>query len=1003
MILYESLLWFLKRAALCLTALQIFCLQQSSAANLPLQTDSVQRAKVSGKVTDIYNKPLTDVSVKVKGQETGIYTDLDGFYEIEAKAGSTLVFSVVGYNSAEGIIASNGTLNITLTVSTKEAASFHTLFTDKKKHLNTGAVTEIYTNDLLKTQTPWVAGLLQGRVAGLYSSQTSGQPGADGVELLLRGQSPLVWVDGVPQSFASISPEQIESITVLKDAVSTAMLGIRGANGLIQITTKQGAEGPQRIAFTALSGIQTPLSQPKYLNAYDYSRLYNEALANDGKSPVYSQADLDAFRNGTDPLGHPDVDWQKEILKKNSPYSRYDLSISGGRKIARYFVNLDYLDQQGALKTESFNKYNTGSAYKRYGFRTNVDIDLSDAVSAFLNVFTRIQTTSQPGVQTNNIFSSFRTTPNNAYPVLNSNGSLGGNQDYINNIYGQNVYSGYRSGYTRDFRVDLGMKGKLDAITPGLWIKGRVAINAFLMETITRSKPLVVFQETTNALGAKVFQQFGTSGSMSNVITPNSQNKRFYTELSTGYNRTFGDHQVEGLLMGSIDNVTMNSDLPLDLQGISGKASYNFKEKYLFDVAFAYNGSQQYPRNKRYGFFPAVGLGWNMANEDFLKDQSTWLNTLKLRVSYGKSGNNNAGYYEYNKIYNGANGYNFGEAATPVSGVNEGAAVNPYITWEKALKLNAGVDIALFKNTLSLNADYFSDKYSDLLQFKGNNTELLGTGYSRVNIGKQRYSGVELQLNYQNNAGDFHYFISPNAAWSKSKVVFQDEVARNYSWMQRTGQPVGQSFGYISDGLFQSTQEIEKSALPAGVKPVPGDVKYRDLNGDGVIDDNDRTAIGGTKPQFFYGVNIGGSYKGFDISALFQGVGNRQVYLSGNSYWAFQGGGKEQAYEHNLNRWTPENAANATYPRLTVGQNVNNEQFSSYWFRSANYLRLKSVELGYSLPVSLVKRVKLSGARFFVNGYNLFTTTTLEGMDPEGYNGGYPVQKLITAGVNIKL
>lgn len=1013
-ILYESLTGFLKQAVVLFAVSQVFCWQESTAANkssaenLLVQKDSVILTRVTGKVTDVYNKPLTDVSVSVKGKESGTYTDLDGRFEIEIEKGKTLVFSVIAFQTKEQVVTGNSTINMVLEPSAALESRFRTLYTNTRKSLNTGSVIEINNSDLLKTQTPSVAGLLQGRVAGLYTAQTSGQPGADGVEMSLRGQTPLVWVDGVPQSFASIGPEQIESITILKDAVSLAMLGIRGSGGLIMVTTKKGAEGPQKIAFTALSGLQTPIGKPKFLNAYDYSRLYNEALANDGKLPVYSQADLDAYKNGTDPFGHPDVNWQKELLKDNSPYSRYDVSISGGRKIARYFVNLDYLNQQGQLKTADFNKYNTGSGYKRYTFRSNVDVDLSKSVNIALNVFTRIQTISQPGGnKTAGIFSALRTTPNNAYPVLNSNGSLGGNTDYQNNLYGQLVYSGYSPVYTRDFRIDLAVKGNLDEITPGLWVRGRLSINSFLQETITREKKFAVFQESANAPGLPVFQQYGNVTPITNTLQINTQNKRTYTEAALGYHKQAGAHGIEAILLANVDNVMENSNLPIDVQGISGKIAYNYAEKYIFDVAFAYNGSQYYPKSKRYGFFPALGIGWNLQKEDFLKDQD-WLNTLKLRAGYGKTGNSNARYYEYNQYYNsgGSNvpGYNFGQSATPVTGTAEGVLNNPYLRWEKALKLNTGVDVAVFNNAISFSADYFIDKYSDLLQVKGNSSDILGNNYPRVNIGKQRYSGVELQLTYQKKAGEFSYFISPNASWLSSKEVYMDEVKRKYSWMERTGQPAGQTFGYQADGLFQNAAEINNSAIPVGMSPKPGDIKYRDLNGDGVIDENDRTAIGTTKPIFFYGLNIGGSWRGFDISALFQGTRNRTVYLSGNTYWDFQNGGREQAYEHHLNRWTPENAANAAYPRLSVGQNINNEQISSYWLRSADYLRLKSVELGYSLPVAAVKSLRLSGARFFVNGYNLFTTTSLDsGLDPEGYNGGYPVQRVITAGVNIKL
>jgi TonB-linked SusC/RagA family outer membrane protein len=1008
-ILLKRILQKISLSLLWCIPLQFGVLTVEAASKTYVSTHPISAKKqarvsgVTGKVTDIAGKPLIDVTVQIKGKPLSTQTDLDGAFSINAQAGDILIFSVASYQTREVIVGDKAELRISLSeVKNAASTSFNTLYTPQKKATNTGAIAEVRTEDLTKTTATRISGTFAGRIAGLYATQGSGEPNADDYSLSLRGQTPLVMLDGIPQSFSSINPEQIESVTVMKDAVSTAMMGVRASNGVINITTKKGVEGAQRISFTAFTGIQTPLNLPKFLNAYDYASLYNEALANDGKPAAYTQADLDAYKTGSDPIGHPDVNWLNQILKKNSPYSRYDLSISGGRKVARYFVNLDYLNQQGLLKTADFNTYNTGNDYKRYTFRTNVDIDLSNAVNAYLNVFTRVQNLDQPGNSPSNVFSSFRSTPNNAYPVLNTDGSLGGNRDYVNNIYGQSVYSGYQPQYFRDFRVDMGMRGKLDNITKGLWVNARASINAYLMETITRTKAFAVFQQT-NTAGVASYQQFANAGTMSNSIAVNSQNTRFYTELSTGYSRKFGNHEVSALLLGSIDDVQDGSQLPSDLQGISGKASYNYKEKYMLDVVFGLNGSQAYPKNNRYGFFPAIGLGWDIKKEDFLKDNSKWLNTLKLRASYGKTGNNNAGYFEYNKYYTSGSGYNFGETVTTVSGVQEGGLNNANITWEKALKFNAGVDLAMFKNSLSISADYFIDNYYDLLQTIGNSSQILGNSYPRVNLGKERYSGVEFQITYSNHIGSFNYSISPNISTLQTKVVFQDEVQRKYSWMQRTGQPVDQAFGYIADGLFQSTQQINSSALPVGITPQPGDIKYRDLNGDGVIDENDITAIGGTKPLIYYGMNLAANYKGFDISALLQGVSNRTVYLSGNSYWEFQGSGKEQAYENNLNRWTPATAATATYPRVSIGRNLNNQQFSSYWYKPANYVRLKSIELGYSLPVSLIKRLSLSGARIFVNGYNLFTATSLDGLDPESFSGGYPVQKIISAGVNIKL
>jgi TonB-linked SusC/RagA family outer membrane protein len=885
-----------------------------------------------------------------------------------------------------------------------DSSSTYTLLFNQiqKRSITTGSVAEIYNPQLQKTTSAFFGGLLTGRLAGLYTLQSGGEPGNDNVGLSLRGQVPFVMVDGTPQSFNSLNPEQIESVTVLKDAISTAMLGMRSSGNVILITTKKGAEGAPKIQFNAIGGIQQPLKMPRFLNAYDYGRLYNEALANDGKAPIYTQADLDAFQNGTDPIGHPNVDWQKQVLKDHAFVGRYDVTVSGGSSSVRYFANLDYLNQQGLFKTIDKNVYNTGSEYKRYIFRSNVSVDLNKTFTTFLNLFTRVQNFNEPGAFTPTIFENFKNTPNSAYNVLNTDSSLGGNRDYTSNIYGQTVLSGYRPSYSRDFKVDLGLKANLDKVVKGLWVRGTIAINAYLLEAINRSKNLVVFQQNKNAAGNPVYQQYGTIADQNNSITVNTQNRRFYTELAAGYSKQMDKHGIDALVLASNDNNMENTDLDYNYRGVSAKISYNYNQKYLAEVAVGYNSNDRYPTGHRYGLFPAFGVGWNITRENFLAGKPSWINDIKIRGSVGKTGNADIRYYAYNQYYlSYGSSYNFGETSTPVTGVTQDVLANPNFTWAKALKYNIGFDANLFKNKVTLNIDYFTNRYYDLLQSRGASVEILGTNYPDQNIGKNNYSGVELQLAYENHIGKFNYFISPNISTLKTRVVFQDEIARPYEWMYRTNQPVGQRFGYIAEGLFQSVAEVNSSAKPVGMTVLPGDIKFKDLNADGVIDTYDQTAIGTTKPLIYYGVTMGANWKGLDINILLQGVQNRDVYLSGNNYWEFQNNGRSQAYEHHLNRWTPSNP-NATYPRLTVGTNLNNSQTSSYWIKSGNYMRLKNLELGYSFPTKLAGRVGFSSARIFLNGTNLLTFSSLKDRDPENTVYNYPIQRVLVAGINLK-
>ena len=733
------------------------------------------------------------------------------------------------------------------TVTKPDSTTFNLLYQTQSKKRTVAATGELRGDVLQKTVSSTFGGYISGRLPGLFTFQPSGEPGNDDVQVYLRGRSPMILVDGTPQSFPSINPEQIESITLLKDAVSTAMLGMRAANGAILITTKKGSAAAQKIEFTAQYGTQRPTRMPQFLDAANYATLYNEALVNDGLAPVYTQNDIDLYNNGSDPVGHPNVNWQKQILKDQCPYSRYDLAVSGSGRSARYFVNLDYMNQQGLLKTEPFNVYNTNSDYKRIIFRSNIEADLGKYLTAALNLFGRVQHTNQPGVTTGTIFNNLRNTPNNAYPVRNSDSSLGGTLDYQNNLYGQSVLSGYQPIYERDFKADLSLKGNLDAVTKGLYIKVLAAINAYQRETSNRSKTFAVYKQSETA-GIKSYTKYGNTGDQANSTTANSQNRLFYTELLLGYEKDLSknDH-IAALLMVNNDYRMVNSELPLNFTGVAGKVSYDYKSKYLAEFAIGYNGTERYPENNRYGAFPALGLGWNITNEGFMKSRPAFLNYLKLRASFGKSGNANYGYYDYYQYYITGSGYNFGSTVpTSTTTLQQGQLANPYITWEKANKFSAGIDAELFKQKLIVNIDYFNDKYYDLVQQRNNGSDLLGTDYMRENIGSNRFSGLEVLAGWQEQyRSGLSWNLSANFTLIKSKVLYQAEPRRMYEWQVRTGRPVGQLFGYVADGLFSSQADINSHAFQGGnIKP--GDIKYKDLNNDGMINGDDQQAIGNT-------------------------------------------------------------------------------------------------------------------------------------------------------------
>jgi TonB-linked SusC/RagA family outer membrane protein len=871
-------------------------------------------------------------------------------------------------------------------------------------HLNTASTDAVYSGDILKSPVTSFRNAIIGRLAGLYTQQTSGQPGNDEVSTFqLRGQNPLLIIDGVTRRDLTVFDlEEIESITALKDAVATSVLGVRGARGALLITTKKGSAAKQQISFTAQTATQTPMNMPRALGAYDYARLYNEALVNDGLPPVYSATDLQGYQSGGNQYKYPNVDWRERVLNKSSRFNRYTLSASGGNQFARYFVSMEHVNQSGLFITSDTNSYNTNNSFKSYVIRSNVDLNINPKLTAGIYVLGRILNGNEPGAGTDNIFNNLLNTPNNAYPVYNVNNTYGGTTQFQNNILAQTIGSGYVQNYRRNMIVDVYLQRTLDEITQGLFIKALATYGASLSENVFRTKSFAVFAAGTTA-GA--YTQYGTNGDQGNSNGISYQSRTDYVELKLGYNRTFNNrHGINAYLLANRDNFIDNSDLPYTVSGGAGRFSYNFKEKYLADVSFGLNGSNRYAPegSTKYGFFPAVGLGWNISKEGFMSKYS-WINNLKLFGSYGQTGWDNPGYFTYiQQYFDGPTTY-FGTGAGGNTSMSEQPFANVNLTWEKANKLNLGLQGSFLKDKLSFNIEYYKMNFSDLLMQRGRNSALIGNDFPNENIGKNNYKGWEFRLGWQESKKDFSYFIDANAALQNSEVVFSDEVFRQYDWMRRTGKMVGQRFGFISEGLFQSQAEINGAATTVGYTPQPGDIKYKDLNGDKVIDQFDEAPIGGQKPLLVYGANFGISYKGFDVSVLFQGVQNREIYLSGPSYWAFQNNGFGQAYEHNLGRWTPATAATATYPRLNVGVNTNNQATSSYWLRSGNYMRLKNFEVGYTLPKSITSRIKLKSARVFVNGVNLITFTSLNDMDPEVFNGAYPIQKVINAGINIKL
>jgi TonB-linked SusC/RagA family outer membrane protein len=1033
------------------------------------------QTSMKGTVVDDYGVPVQGATVHIKGEKAGRVTGQDGAFELPATPGAVLVIEYPGYNTMEIKAKSNRPLFVRLsahylqqmvaprisTVATgdtiyipgKSPSTLNVLYGQTNASSFLGSISTVGSNALSTTPASSYTYALPGRLAGLNVIQTSGfytplinsltsrdifvgnipnnTSGAgptDNTEFNIQlrghnasfGQSPIVVIDGVQRELYSLDPESISSVSVLKDALSTILLGQNSARGALIVTTKQPVAGPPRVDFTAETGVQTPLQLPKPLPAYQYAYLLNEALLNDGKPPAYTAADFAAYRNQTDPIGHPDVNWYNTILRDHSGINRYNLNVTGGGATARYVIGLNYMNQNGMFVTSDANSYNTNAQLKRYMINSRIDIDVNKNFNAQLQLVGRLQDGNQPGATTATILQGLLTTPNNAYPIYNPNGSFGGNVNYTQNLMAQTIASGYMADHLHDVLVNLDLNYKFDNWVKGWWAKAKGNISVQEASNQDRSKQAPVFSQSISATGDTAYHRFGSTINQVNNFTNTSWARYRFVQLSTGYDRQFGDHAISAMLLFDQKNVLLNYDIPSELTNYAGKATYNYKEKYFAEGALNYSGYNRYAPGHQYGLFYAGGVGWNMAKENWMQSLSGWLDQLKLRVTYGRTGNanvDNYGYYIWRQHYqqvagtypigsNYPNGAGLAEQGNPGSQV----LANINATWERADKLDAGIDLAFFHNRLSLTADYYHERYFDVMQTRGRSIALIGANYPPENIGIDLYQGGELTLTWQDRIGSLNYFFTGNASMQQSKVIFMDEQYQPYSWNVHTGHPVGQRYGLIADGLFQTGAEAAAAPTIAGYTPHAGDIKYKDLNNDGVIDQFDVAPIGKERPMIYYGLTAGINYKGIEASVLLQGVANREEY-TGNGYLdaGFQGqnNGYSQAYVQALGRWIPETATMATYPRLTAGGNGYNYaplfQSNSYFLQNGNYIRIKNVNIGYNLPYVWIRKLKLRGIKVFANAQNLFTHAAYKGIDPEVPFPSYPMQKVINTGITVKL
>ncbi|MCB5251889.1 MAG: SusC/RagA family TonB-linked outer membrane protein [Candidatus Cloacimonetes bacterium] len=878
----------------------------------------------------------------------------------------------------------------------------------------TGAISKISGNELRSSFVTNFASTLPGSLSGLTAIPGNNEPGYETFNMVSRGINTfgigetdmLILVDGfVDVNFHSLTPDEIESVALLKDAAATAMYGSRAANGVLLITTKRGKEGPLSINFSMQHGLQKPTNLPKFLGAYDYAKLYNEARINNGMAELYTETDLNSYQKGDDPYLHPDVNWYNELLRNSSPLSNYNLNFSGSFSEVRYFVSLNHLRNDLLYKkTGDLSEFSVNSNYSRTNFRTNVDIDLGSRFSAKVSLGGSIEDKENPvNNNTSSIFSLLSQIPPNAFPVYNPNGTWSRNELYSNPL-GDMMEIGFFTSNSRTMQAGFSLNYKLDMITRGLSITGLASMNNWFRSYSSKSRTYQSFGISETG-GEITYIPFGVETSLTGAEGSSSQYRNNAYQVWLNYDRNFGIHDISGIVLANADEEVFGGDeFPYRHLNLSGRATYTSRKTYISEFSFSYMGSENFSSDKRFGFFPALSLGWIVSNEPFLKDNN-FLTFLKLKGSYGMVGNDKIGgtRFMFQQYYPFTSNYYFGTENSTASGIVQGSPANTSVTWEKERILNIGIETTI-RNNLDIAFDIFNrDRNNILVTPNRTLPDFMGFSNPYINDGKTNSKGFEAKIRYSDNIWrDFDFFIESNVWYHQNKLVFSSENLQLHDYLYRDGLSINQPFGLVANGFFKDENDIGNSPLQGWTDVKPGDVKYVDQNGDNVIDERDLYPIGHTLiPTLTGNLNAGLQYKGVDFNLFFQGVTNRTVSFSGSLFHAFQSEGKIS--EIALERWTPQTAETATYPRLTAMDNDNNYRYSTLWQRDGSFIKLRSIEVGYTFPSKIIESIGLGDVRIFVNGTNLFSWDYMKGYrDPE-IEYGYPATRSYSMGVKIQL
>lgn len=1015
--------------------------ENDSGASAPSASLQGKTIVIRGNVTDASTgEPLIGAVVAVKGTVSAVPTDVNGNYQIKTQESNpVLEVKLMGYETKESPVGGLSTLNFTLNPSSEkiEDVVITTQGTTQRKASVVGAQASVEIGNL-KTSSGKLSTQLAGQMAGVVSIQASGEPGS-GASFYIRGIStlggantPLVLVDGVERSLDLVDTDDIETFSILKDASASAVYGVRGANGVILINTKRGKDGKPVISAKYETGILSPYRMPDLVDGYNFASLYRENIDPAGFTDYameqYQMSPNDPRRDAN---LYPNVDWMGELFKKTSNNQRANLSVSGGSKVARYYIGGSFYNEGSVFKQSNTNDYNTSINYNKFSFRANLDVNIFPQTVVSLQIANMFETKTEPGAKNSVWNYAFELAPTSIPPFYTD-----ANGDWlawsgINTPGGYNPYnaltnSGYNENYTNNTQATISLKHSFTNKLEGLSLNAKFAWDAISRSNVNRAKTVDMFRAGgRDEEGNLITTLMQTGTNVLGYATGRNKDdyQKTYMEANINYDKVLGkdgQHRIGALVMynHSIKSLVAAesniASLPYKTQGVSARLTYGFLDRYFVEFNAGYNGSENFAPGKRFGLFPSVSLGWLVSEEKFMQKAKPVISLLKIRGSWGKVGNDQIGgnrRFIYNATVN-TNAGNYGglgQGANNPAGIGEGELANPNVGWEEAEKLDIGVELELFKGSLKLQADYFKENRSGIFWQKKTLSSLTGiTTIPYMNIGEMANQGVDASLEYFKQVGEVTLTARGTFTYNRNRVI-NDESPYKYKYLESMGKPFGQPKLLVAEGLFRDQADIDASPEQGFGVVRPGDIKYRDIDGNGMIDDNDKVAIGYSKtPEINFGAGATVAWKGFEFQFLFQGTGNANFLLNSNSLRPFEPGNIDRSmFNADVigKVWTVANPnPNATYPRMSNSIVPNNREESTFWQREKSYVRLKNVELSYTLPRNVLNKLRLSQIRFYLQGTNLLTFSDFKLWDPEtGSSAGntYPNNRIYTVGIQV--